>query len=117
MGITRSRVEEYDNRYTKEKVLVARDYIRTYKYRHQDIPKLLEAYNLVRNQKLTALDCKSCGIQKYYTSLENYVTVGTKILLSRGIDIDEVTPEVIITSEEVIPEPEVVVKAKKAKKS
>jgi hypothetical protein len=50
MGITRpqSRVEVYDNKYTKEKVLLAKEYVDTHKYRNQDVKLLLDIYSKVK---------------------------------------------------------------------
>jgi hypothetical protein len=102
MGITRqSRVEVYDNKYTKEKVLLAKDYVDNHKYRNQDLKLLLEIYSKVKGVSINQAECKSCGIQKYYVGLQNYVNIGTIILAKQGITLDDVQPEVEDTSNRI----------------
>jgi 16S rRNA G1207 methylase RsmC len=48
---------------------------------------LIKIYNECKQQNITVAGCKSCGIQRYYTGLQNYVDLGTIILAKQGIDI------------------------------
>lgn len=89
--------------YTKEKVLMAEAFLAKNTGRNINGEELIKTYNAVKGSNVQMSACKSCGINKYLTGLQNYAKYGRMVLANEGINIDEPTP-VVPTPTEIAPE-------------
>jgi len=88
--------------YTKEKVLIAEEYLsKNSGYsRNINVDELIRIYNTIKGVNVDAGACKSCGIEKYLIGIKNYVKYGRMVLLNENPhvfdDVEDIKEEPII---------------------
>ena len=92
------------NGYTVEKTLIAEKMLAEFalNQRHFPLEKIVETYNTIRGTNVQVPDCKSCGVEKYITSIKNYAKYGRMTLINDNPNAFDVPVE------DIKPQPQVI---------